>query len=186
MNAIEEVRLTIMSIREGVRAKRLLRALIVLLLSPVLAITGCAIGGDAPSEEFPRFTPGEVREIQNTQLQEFIDSVPVDQVTGMRGPLPAMSPWSCDTDLGGNRSYWKEDTGTYQLPGGAQVYVTDTFDVPRLLEEIAERQEAEGWSVKFLDDYGIAWHLEAPDGYSYYVSHIPVNIDGKNEKGVSI
>lgn len=147
----------------------------------MLCVGGCA--SDQPTEPapVPELTPEEAGRVQNSQLQELIDMVPQAQIVGLRGRLPEMSPWSCDTDLGGNRSYWKEDTGTYQLPGGAQIYVADTFDLRRVLGEIAERQAAEGWSVKFLDDFGIAWYLEAPDGYSSHASHIPVNIDGRNE-----
>jgi len=150
----------------------------VLTLPFLLNLFGCAGGGNNSSEEFPHLTPEEVREIQNTQLQEFIDLVPVDQVTGIRGPLPAMAAWSCDTDLGGYRPFWREETGTYQLPGGSEVHVQDEMDVLAWFDEIATRQQALGWAVREDDVYREALWLYPSDGFVYVLTYFPEDDSG--------
>lgn len=144
-----------------------------LLLMLFLVVSGCAGSDSVDQEEFPHFTPEEARRIQNFQLQEFIDLVPADQVTDVRGPLPEMSPWSCDTDLGGYRPFWRQETGTYQLPGGSEVYVQDTMDVLAWFEGIASRQQALGWELKKESEYREKLWLYAPDGFDYVLTYFP-------------
>jgi hypothetical protein len=149
----------------------------------ITALSGCGAGAQVDLEQFSDLSIGEAREIQNAQLQEFIDMVPADQVVEVWGPIPEMGAMSCDTDLEGNRPFWREETGTYMLPGGADIYIGDTLDVSALLNEIADRQSGFGWTVDAQGQQstdGPDLLLESPDGFSYFLSHIPETFDGKN------
>jgi len=170
MNTTEAI---IMQIRESAKANHFLRVLGVLLLSLALTVTGCASGGDDLSKGFPDLTLEEAREIQNAQLQEFIDLVPADQVTEVWGPIPEMAAMSCDTDLGGYRPFWKERTGSYQLPGGSKVYVQDTMDVLAWFDEVASRQQALEWDSRREDKYWEELWLYAPNGFDYVLTYFP-------------
>ena len=133
--------------------KRIWSVLPGLLLAFSLGVAGCAGDRGAESDDFPDLSLSEAREIQNSQLQEFIDLVPGDQVTEVWGPIPEMSAMSCDTDLGGHVPYGREETGSYSLPGGGDVYVRETMDVLEWFDEIAARQKALGWDVEKNTDF---------------------------------
>ena len=153
--------------------KRMWRVLPGLFLAVSLGVTGCAGDRGVDPDDLPDLTLTEAREIQNSQLQEFIDLVPTDQVTEVWGPIPDAYGMSCDTDLGGRVPYGKERTGSYSLPGGAEVYVQETTDVLGWFDEITARQEALGWEVKKNTDYRTELVLHSPDGFRYSLAHLP-------------
>ncbi|WP_231291506.1 hypothetical protein, partial [Leucobacter chromiiresistens] len=91
---------------------------------------------------------------------------------------------SCDTDLGGRKPYFKEETGTRMLTGGMDLYLSDSADVPAILEQFAASKSGLDWKVAAADGTNEAQAdlvLESPDGFSYYVSFLPNTLDGKND-----
>lgn len=95
--------------------------------------------------------------------------------TEVWGPIPEMAAMSCDTDLGGNMSFWKEETGSYQLPGGVDIYMQDAMDVPAWIDEVASRQEFLGWEVREENQYRETRVLYSPDGFIYTLTYFSRN-----------
>ncbi|SDQ13410.1 hypothetical protein [Leucobacter chromiiresistens] len=163
---------------------RLFHAFAVALLACTgLVASGCAVQKPDPEPISPLTFP-EVRTIQNEQLEEFAALIPAEQIVDRWGPIEATMGMSCDTDLGGRKPYFKEETGTRMLTGGMDLYLSDSADVPAILEQFAASKSGLDWKVAAADGTNEAQAdlvLESPDGFSYYVSFLPNTLDGKND-----
>ncbi len=118
----------------------------------------------------------EVRKIQNEQLEEFAALIPAEQIGGRWGPVEATAGLSCDTDLGGRKPYFQEETGTRMLYGGIDLYLSDSADVAAILDQFAASTCGLDWTVAAADGTNEAQAdlvLESPDGFSYYIRFSP-------------
>ena len=159
------------------------RSLAVAVLACVgMVASGCATQEPDPEPISPLTFP-EVRTIQNEQLEELAALIPVEQIVDRWGPIEATSGKSCDTDLGGRKPYFQEETGTRMLTGGIDLYLSDSADVAVILDQIAASKSGLDWDVAAADGTNEAQAdlvLESPDGFSYYISFIPNARSGKN------
>ena len=163
---------------------RLFRALAVAVLACAgLVASGCAAQEPTHAEPVSPLTFPEVRTIQNEQLEDFAALIPSEQIVDRWGPIEATAGMSCDTDLGGRKPYFQEETGTRMLTGGMDLYLSDSADVPAILEQFAASKSGLDWIVAPADGTNEAQAdlvLESPDGFSYYVRFYPNTVDGKN------
>ncbi|MGW9021676.1 hypothetical protein ACWGOE_09360 [Leucobacter chromiiresistens] len=175
--------------RDGVAMKhRLFRALAVTALACTgLVTSGCVVQKPDPEPILPLTFP-EVRTIQNEQLEEFAALIPAEQIVDRWGPIEATAGMSCDTDLGGRKPYFQEETGTRMLYGGIDLYLSDSADVAAILDQFAASTSGLDWKVAAADGTHEAQAdlvLESPDGFSYYVRFSPNTVDGKNNLSIN-